>query len=214
MKLLFVIFVALLMIASPIVLRGASDTKGASPEQALQQLIDGNARYVQDKSIHPDSRPSDATQHPLAVILSCSDSRVPPEIAFDQGVGSLFVIRAAGNTYDKLALESIEYAVGNLGTRLVIVMGHEQCGAVSGAVKAYPKPEVGPMLKNIYPAVHATQGKPGDPVANAVDANAILTAQRLAKEPAMAKAIAADGLKILPARYSLATGKVQVLPAH
>src|ERR1700722_1778820 len=85
------------------------------PGVALQQLLDGNARYIADKATHPDSRPSDATQHPTAVILSCSDSRVPPEMVFNQGIGSLFVVRAAGNTYDQSGLESIEYAVAHLG---------------------------------------------------------------------------------------------------
>ena len=205
---------AFFVLLIPLIADGASDAPGLSPEAALQQLLDGNGRYVDNKPTHPNARPSDAPQHPLAVILSCSDSRVPPEIAFDQGVGNLFVVRAAGNTYDKLALESIEYAIANLGTRLILVMGHEQCGAVGAAVKVYPKPDVGPMLKNIYPAVRETQKKPGDPVVNAIDANAILTAQRLAKEPALAKAITSDGLKIVPARYSLATGKVVMLPGR
>ncbi|MGH7878411.1 MAG: carbonic anhydrase, partial [Candidatus Binataceae bacterium] len=184
------------------------------PEQALQRLLEGNARYVAAKAIHPDSRPSAAAQHPLAVVLSCSDSRVPPEIFFDQGVGSLFVVRAAGNTYDWLALESIQYAIGNLGTRLILVIGHDQCGAVSAAVKTYPDPSAGPMLKNIYPAVAATRAAPGDAVANAINENAILVADRLAKEPALAHAIAAGELKILPARYVLATGRVEILSAR
>ncbi len=190
----------------------ASDLKGPPPEQALQELLDGNNRFVQARPIHPDSRPSDAPQHPLAVILSCSDSRVPPELAFDQGVGKLFVVRVAGNTYDRLALESIEYAVGDLGTGLILVIGHDQCGAVTAAVKAYPDPKVGPMLENIYPAVRATQKAPGDKVSAAIDANAILIAQRLRKDPALAAHIQAGDLTILPARYILATGKIHILP--
>jgi carbonic anhydrase len=193
--------------------RSTSDLKGPPAEQALRQLLDGNERYVQHRPLHPDSLPSDAPQHPLAVILSCSDSRVPPEIAFDQGVGKLFVVRVAGNTYDRLALESIEYAVGHLGTELILVIGHDQCGAVTAAVKAYPDPKVGPMLENIYPAVRATQKSPGDKVSKAIDANAIFTAQRLGEDPELAKHVKAGELKILPARYSLATGKVQILPA-
>src|SRR6267378_2862675 len=146
----------------------AGPTSEQAPAAALQQLLDGNARYVGDKAAHRAARPSDAAQHPLAVILSCSDSRVPPEILFDQGVGALFVIRDAGNTYDQLALESIQYAVGHLGTRLILVMGHDQCGAVTAAVNEYPKPTQSPLLKNIYPAVKQTKGKPGDPVSNAI----------------------------------------------
>ena len=205
--------VVFLIVAGATPARSASDVKGPPAEQALRQLLDGNDRYVQHRLLHPDSTPSDAPQHPLAVILSCSDSRVPPEIAFDQGVGKLFVVRVAGNTYDRLALESIEYAVGHLGTGLILVIGHDQCGAVTAAVKAFPDPKVGPMLENIYPAVRATQKSPGDKVSNAVDANAILTAQRLGKDPELAKHIKAGDLEILPARYSLATGKVQILQA-
>jgi carbonic anhydrase len=202
---------ALVMIAYAIPAVGRSDAGGVSPEQALQRLLDGNQRYVSGKPIHPDSRPSDAAQHPVAVVLSCSDSRVPPEIIFDQGVGSLFVVRAAGNTYDQLALESIEYAIGHLGTNLILVIGHDQCGAVSGAVKAYPDASAGPMLKNIYPAVAATQSVTGDKISNAIDENAILVAKRLSQEPALAQAIAAGKLKITPARYRLASGQVEML---
>jgi len=185
---------------------------GPAPAVALQQLLDGNKLYVADKSVRPAQRPSDAAQHPAAVILSCSDSRVPPEILFDQGVGSLFVVRDAGNSLDRLALESIEYAVAHLGTRLIIVLGHDQCGAVKAAVHEYPKPTDTVMLKNIYPAVANTQGKPGDPVSNAVSENAILTAARLAHEPAFAARVADGALKIVPARYNLPTGTVTLLP--
>lgn len=188
-----------------------SPGSGLSPAAALQQLLDGNARYVGDKATHPDARPSDTAQHPAAVILSCSDSRVPPEILFDQGVGSLFVVRAAGNTYDQLALESIEYAVGHLGARLIIVMGHDQCGAVTAAVHEYPKPTASPMLKNIYPAVEKTKGQPGDPVSNAISENAVLVATRLAHDPRLAPMVTSGELKIVPARYNLATGAVTLL---
>jgi carbonic anhydrase len=214
MKNLLATFVIFLMIAGALPAAAASDSEAPSAEQALQRLLEGNARYVKQQPIHPDSRPSAAAQHPMAVILSCSDSRVPPEIIFDQGVGSLFVIRTAGNTYDQLALETIEYAIGHLGTRLILVIGHDQCGAVSAAVKSYPQPDAGPMLKNIYPAVAATRSAAGDPIANAINENARLIAQRLAKEPSLAQAIAAGKLKIQPAVYRLATGKVEILSAR
>jgi carbonic anhydrase len=182
-----------------------------SPEQALQQLLDGNNRFMQNRAIHPDARPSAAPQHPIAVILSCSDSRVPPELAFDQGVSKLFVVRVAGNTYDRLALQSIEFAVTQLGTGLILVIGHDQCGAVRAAVKAYPDPHAGPMLENIYPAVRAAEHTSGDKVSAAIDANAELVAQRLEQEPALAAHLKAGDLTILPARYILATGKVVIL---
>jgi carbonic anhydrase len=189
----------------------AAPTSEQAPAAALQQLLDGNARYVGDKATHPAARPSDAAQHPLAVILSCSDSRVPPEILLDQGVGALFVVRDAGNTYDQLALESIQYAVGHLGTRLIVVMGHDQCGAVTAAVNEYPKPTQSPLLKNIYPAIKESKGKPGDAVSNAISENAVLVAKKLAQDPQLAPLVASAELKIIPARYNLATGAVTQL---
>lgn len=189
----------------------AAPTSEQAAAAALQQLLDGNARYVGDKATHPAARPSDASQRPIAAVLSCSDSRVPPEIFFDQGVGALFVVRDAGNTYDRLALESIQYAVGHLGTRLIVVIGHDQCGAVTAAVNEYPKPTQSPMLKNIYPAVKQSKGKPGDAVANAINENAILVAKKLAQDPQFAPLVASGELKIVSARYNLATGAVTQL---
>jgi len=203
------ILLASLNLATPA--HSASEIKGPPADQVLQQLLEGNGRFVAHHPSHPDGFPSDARQHPLAVILSCSDSRVPPELIFDEGVGKLFVVRVAGNTYDRLALESIDYAVEHLGTGLILVIGHDRCGAVTAAVKSYPDPNAGPMLQNIYPAVRDSRKLPGDAVSNAIDANAILIAKRLSKEPTLAKLIAVHQLEILPARYSLATGKIRIL---
>jgi carbonic anhydrase len=186
--------------------------KATPPAVALQQLLDGNARYVANHPTHPASRPSDASQHPAAAILSCSDSRVPPEILFDQGVGALFIVRTAGNTFDRLARETIDYAATHLHTPLIVVMGHDKCGAVTAAVGEYPKRGRGPMLGNIYMAVVKSHRKPGDPVSNAVSENAILTAERLARDRRLAPLVAAGKLKIVAARYNLATGAVTVLP--
>jgi carbonic anhydrase len=207
---LFIFAVLIPLLGAPIV-RGASDVKGPPADQVLRQLLEGNDRFVAHNPAHPDALPSDASQHPLAVVLSCSDSRVPPELAFDQGVGKLFVVRVAGNTYDRLALESIEYAIGHLGVGVILVIGHDQCGAVTAAVKSYPDANVGPMLRNIYPAVQESRKKPGDAISNAIDENAILIAKRLSSEAALAKLVSAHELRILPARYNLATGKVRIL---
>jgi carbonic anhydrase len=181
------------------------------PDAALKQLLEGNQRYVHNTAKHPDQRPSAEDQHPIAGILSCADSRVPPEIIFDQGVGSIFVTRVAGNTYTSLVLESLAYAVHNLGVRLIIVMGHDQCGAVQAAIKTYPERMAGTMLKNIYPAVRAAKGKPGDTLTNVIDANAELVAQKLAGEAAFAPLVKSGQLKIIPARYALTSGHVIVL---
>jgi carbonic anhydrase len=181
------------------------------PDQALQRLLDGNQRYVKNQAQRPDQRPIDAPQHPFAVILSCSDSRVPPEILFDQGVGALFVVRVAGNTYDALALATIEYAIAHLGSTLIMVIGHDHCGAVRAALDAYPNPNAGPMLTNIYPAVREAEHKPGDKLSNTVNFNAILTSRRLAGEPAFAAKVKAGEIKIVPARYNLGTGEIKLL---
>jgi carbonic anhydrase len=184
-----------------------------SAPEALQQLLAGNARYVDGKATcpNPAQRPSDATQHPIAAVLSCSDSRVPAEIIFDQGVGSLFVVRAAGNTYDELGRQSLEYAIKSLGTKLIVVLGHDSCGAVSAAVKSFPKPGTGAMVENIYPAVQKTRAMPGDPVSNAVSENAILVAERLRNAPQFRGLIKAKEIEIVPARYNLKSGKIQIL---
>jgi carbonic anhydrase len=181
------------------------------PAKALQVLLEGNQRYVRDRAERPNQRPSDSPQHPLAVILSCSDSRVPPEIFFDQGVGNLFIVRVAGNTCDQLALQSIEYAVGHLGTTLIMVVGHDECGAVTAALKAYPNPHAGPMITNIYAAVREARGQPGDQLSNAIDNNAVLIAQRLAREPELERKVKNGQLVIQPARYTLKTGAVKLL---
>jgi carbonic anhydrase len=191
--------------------RADQPTAQALPAKALQLLLEGNQRYVADHPERPNQRPSDSPQHPLAVILSCSDSRVPPEIIFDQGVGNLFIVRVAGNSYDRLALQSIEYAVGHLGTALIMVVGHDQCGAVTAALKAYPDPHAGPMLTNIYPAVREARGQPGDELSNAIDHNAVLIARKLEHEPELAEKVKSGQLKIQPARYTLKTGAVKLL---
>jgi carbonic anhydrase len=205
------IILMVLTMVSSLPAGAATKSPAMDPATALQRLLEGNQRYTSNRPIHPEQRPSAAAQHPFAVILSCSDSRVPPEIVFDQGVGNLFVVRVAGNTYDKLALSSIEYAVDHLGSRLIIVMGHDQCGAVTAAAGEYPNPQAGPMLENIYPAVRDAKAKGGDVVSDAISENAVLIAQKLAKEPHLAAKISSGELKIMPARYKLASGEVKIL---
>src|SRR5262245_40561826 len=118
---------------------GQEPASGLSAEQALARLLAGNARFVAHRERHPDitvrrRRALVSSQHPFAVILGCADSRVSPELLFDEGLGDLFVIRVAGNVVDDVVLGSIEYAVEHLGTKLIVVLGHEKCGAVSAAV--------------------------------------------------------------------------------
>ncbi len=115
-----------------------SDQPAVAPAEAISKLKEGNGRYTSGNLQHPAQTTERRTelaksQHPFAVILSCSDSRVPPEIVFDQGLGDLFVVRVAGNVIDDESLGSIEYAVDHLGVRLILVLGHQSCGAVKAA---------------------------------------------------------------------------------
>ena len=192
-----------------------------SSDKALERLIEGNARFVAGHMTHV--APEDVAsalhnlatgQTPFAVVVGCSDSRVAPEIVFDEGLGDIFVIRTAGEVVDDAALGSIEYAVEHLGSPLIVVLGHERCGAVSAAVAGAQAPgHIATLLKAIEPAVEQTKGKPGDAVENAVRAQALDVAKQLREaEPILAERVRTGRLKIVAARYDLDTGKVEVLP--
>src|SRR5208283_2776716 len=120
---------------------------------------------------------------PFAIIVGCADSRTAPELVFDQNIGDLFVVRTAGNLVDDLGLGSIEYAVDHLGTRLIVVLGHERCGAVKAALDSATAPgHVNSLVRDIQPAVKAAKAETGNPLANAVKANARLVAEKIRKE--------------------------------
>lgn len=179
-----------------------------NPEQALKELVAGNRRYALGAGVHPNQtlyRRDEivSAQHPFAAILGCSDSRVPPEIIFDCGLGDLFVIRSAGHAVDDATFASLQYAVEHLGVELVIVLGHSDCGAVKSAVEGTQSPgHLGALLAKIKPAVVAATGRIGDLLDNAVIENTRLTMNRL-KEAEWAKKV-----KILGAYYSLKSGLV------
>jgi carbonic anhydrase len=160
-----------------------------SPTEALRTLMEGNQRFAAS---------------------SYSDSRVPPEIIFDQGLGDVFVVRVAGNTIDQLGLQTLAYGVEHLGTSLILVLGHDSCGAVKAAVETYPKPDVGVMLTNIYPAVEATRNRPGDAVSNAIDRNVELMVAQLKASPTLADRVRDGRLAIVGGRYNLKSGKVTI----
>jgi carbonic anhydrase len=190
------------------------------PDDALNRLLQGNARFVSGHPTHavPESvaeaRAAGANgQQPFAILVSCSDSRVGPEIVFDQGLGTLFVVRTAGEVVDAVALGSIEYAVVHLGSPLIVVLGHERCGAVSAAVAGAKEPgHIAAVLKAIEPAVEQTKGEPGDPVENAVRAQARDVARQLqAAKPILADRVQSGQLKVAAARYDLDTGRVEML---
>ncbi len=188
-------------------------------DQALQALIDGNARYVAGNPTHPHQdmqRLNEVAQGqtPFAIILSCADSRVAPEVFFDQGVGDIFVIRVAGNVAtDDTVVASMEYAVEMLGVPLLMVLGHQRCGAVGAAVQGGELPgRLNSLAKAISPAVEKSKNMPGDAVENAVAANVQLNVEKLASmEPIFMRKVQAGALKIVGARYSLDTGRVELL---
>jgi carbonic anhydrase len=186
----------------------------------VQKLAEGNQRYVAGQPIHPrqdEARRTEvaAGQKPFAVVVGCSDSRTAPEILFDQGLGDLFVTRLAGNVVDDAALGSIEFAVAKLGARVVVVLGHEKCGAVIAAVDAVNKGSVPPahlasFVDAIKPAVESVKNQPGDQVDNAVRANVKLIVEKLkASSPVLAPLVQSGELQIVGARYDLDNGKVE-----
>src|SRR5215470_6952241 len=165
----------------------AADSAGVEPDKALSRLLEGNRRFSAGKSSQPagpvliERRQALAdNQNPFAVILGCSDSRVPPELVFDMTLGDLFVVRTAGEVVDTVALGSIEFAIERLGTRLIVVLGHQSCGAVSAAVSAPAEDGYIPnVLRAIQPAVEKAKSQSGDSIENGVRANARNIAERL-----------------------------------
>jgi carbonic anhydrase len=189
-----------------------------TPDQALQRLLEGNQRYVAAKPAHPNLTLERRTQlaqgqHPFAIVFSCVDSRVPPELVFDRGLGDLFVIRTAGHTLDDAVLGSIEYGVAELGIPLILVLGHEKCGAVKATLEAIEHQTRAPdriqtLVRDIAPAIEQTKGQPGDALDNAIQANTALTVGRLMATPLLAEAFGKGGLKIVGGRYDLDSGAV------
>jgi carbonic anhydrase len=189
-------------------------------EQAMERLMAGNKRYVASKQTHPHQTRErcvelSAGQYPFAVILGCADSRVPPEVIFDQGLGDLFVIRVAGNVLDDIVVGSVEYAAAHLHTPLIVVLGHAKCGAVGATVAGGELEGHLPSLAEaIQPAVDQVRDLPGDLVDNAVRANAKMVAEQLrSSQPVLAELANAGELKIVAARYDLDTGLVELLQA-
>jgi carbonic anhydrase len=188
------------------------------PQRALHELVLGNRRYAGGKPAHPrqgaDRRREVAPhQAPLAVILSCSDSRVPPEILFDCGLGDLFVVRTAGHVVDSVALGSLEYAVEHLGVPLIVVLGHSRCGAVTAALESTsPQGHISTLVSALRATIASAQGEPGDAVDNAVRANIRQTVSRLqASSLLLSEPGSAGTLRIVGAYYDLDTGDVTFL---
>ena len=189
------------------------------PTAALAALQAGNARYVAGTNTlltRSVDRPLylNSSQAPEAIILSCADSRIAPELAFDQPWGQLFVVRVAGPVSETFNAGSMEFAIGVLGTRLIVVLGHEGCGAVNGALgPALPPGNLASLVQLIVPAAQSVLGQPGDPLENAVRANVDLQATQLRTlSVPIDNGVKAQHLVIKKAIYHLASGEVEFLP--
>jgi carbonic anhydrase len=187
-----------------------------TPAEALQRLMDGNARFVSGKPQGPHrslARVHDtaADQKPFAAILSCADSRVPVELIFDQGFGDLFVVRNAGNVAAPQEFASLEYGAAVLGTKVLLVLGHSSCGAVKAAMAGEAVPgQISVLYQHIRPAVDAGGGD----LAKTVAANVRFQAATLASaSPVLADLVAKRALQVVGGVYDLATGKVTLIPA-
>jgi len=201
----------------------AAEPAVTTPDQALQRLLEGNQRYVAAKPAYPNLTVDRRTQlaqgqHPFSIVFSCVDSRVPPELLFDRGLGDLFVIRTAGHVLDDAVLGSIEYGVAELGIPLILVLGHEKCGAVKATLEAVEHHTTAPdriqtLVRAITPAIEQSKGQPGDALDNAVLANTVLTVGRLKATPLLAEALGKGGLKIIGGRYDLDSGSVVIAGA-
>ena len=187
-------------------------------EKALAQLIEGNRRFAEGKPQRPRqtiTRREEIVggQKPFAVVIGCSDSRVPPEILFDSGLGDLFVIRVAGNIVDKIVMGSIEYAVEHVGVRLVVVLGHSHCGAVTATVEGGEPPgSIGALTEIIQPAVAAVDVHDDAVVDKAAVINVqLMVGQLHDSDPILKKYVNEDNLKIVGAFYDLKSGRVEII---
>jgi len=187
-----------------------------SADASIKKLVDGNKRYVENKPTHQNQtakRREEVAkgQKPFAVIITCSDSRVPPEILFDQGIGDLFVIRTAGNIVDDIGLGSIEYAVEHLKVPLVVVLGHERCGAVDATVKGGEAPgHIKALVSNIVRAVDKARTKKGDLLENSIRQNIDNVVEQISNsKPILEEFVHAKKIKVIGARYDLDDGAIK-----
>src|SRR5262249_13662048 len=218
--LIFAIGLLLLMAATLPVTSHQAET-AVTGDSVLAELKAGNLHHARHQYQHPHEsnarqRELVSGQYPHAEILSCADSRVPPEIIFDQGLGDLFVVRVAGNVATDTEVGSLEYGAEHLHIPLLVVLGHESCGAVTAAVQGGP-PEghIAVLVNLIKPAVEKSRGLAGDPVANAVRTHVEMVVDQLrSSTPVLSELVAHGKLKIVGGVYSLETGRVTWLPEN
>ena len=219
MRLFSAVIAILLLLSLANLSTGQNAGEKITADSVLAELKTGNKHHMAHRYQHPHEtldrqRQLVSGQHPHAEILSCSDSRVPPEIVFDQGLGDLFIIRVAGNVASDTEIGSLEYGAEHLHIPLLVVLGHESCGAVTAAVQGGP-PEghIAALVDLIKPAVEKTRGMPGDPVANTVRMNVEMVVKQLrSSTPILSELVAHGKLRIVGAVYSIETGLVTWLP--
>jgi carbonic anhydrase len=193
----------------------AADPPAASlrADAAVAKLKEGNLRFAtsevsKGKPTAGRRTETAEAQHPFAIIVACADSRTAPELVFDQNLGDLFVIRTAGNLIDDHALGTIEYGVAHLGARVIVVLGHERCGAVTAALVSDRAPgHIGSLVRDIQPAVKAAKGKPGDALDATITENARLVAAQIKAKAELGDL--AKEVRIVFAVYDLDTGTVE-----
>ncbi len=189
-----------------------------TPDAALKKLAEGNLRYMKDKLTCPDRVQERrealiSKQTPFAVILGCSDSRVAPEIIFDQGIGDLFVVRVAGNVLGPAEIDSLEYAVIHLHAPLIVVLGHENCGAIK-AVLAGETSDIEFVADAIERSLNLPKEKGSYTLPKAIRKNAVAVVDELKKHPQFAHLAERNQLKIVGGYYQLSDGKVEILESH
>lgn len=196
----------------------AQHDNSITSDEALIKLLEGNKRFVEFKQNHPHQNETrlkevSSSQNPFAIIVGCSDSRVPPEIIFDQGIGDLFIIRNAGNVVDNFAIASIEYAVEHLDVKLIVVLGHERCGAVDATIMGGHLPgQLNRLTDEIKPAINSAKRLTGDLLTNVIYANTKRIEDQISSsEDIIKEFIQHKGLKVVSAYYDLDTGKVEVM---
>ena len=236
MKVLLVAFGLVVYVTGAALASSAAEKNSVPPEDALRKLMDGNEHFV--KNTLTNATRSDAaaraslahSQKPYAIILSCSDSRVPPEVIFDKGLGEIFVIRVAGNIPDPIVLGSIEYAADHLGTSLIMVLGHERCGAVTATVDAKGEStgskNIDAIVTEIEPSVdlaikdcpackdeeNCAATKKSEFVNCAIDNNVKIVAANLTKNSEILRHLAEEKkIKIVAAKYDLDDGIVTLV---
>lgn len=192
--------------------KSLEQVEAVAPEEAIKRLVEGNSRYSADLHEHPDRLSLRRLeiyqkQRPFATIVGCSDSRVPPEIIFDQGLGDLFVVRVAGQVVGPVELDSIEYSIKYLGSSLVLVLGHQSCGAV-GAVLKGKTSDIEDVANLIRPALKTLKTRS---LENAVKANVSWVVENLKKTPLIQKMIEDGKIKVVGGYYTLPDGKVEFL---